>query len=254
MQAPLRCLASPAVPRAAPAAHRQATSLIQPVGASPCCNTSSGPSTLTRSPGRLPSPSGLFWVTGSEGPPPGVRWPPASRGMRTQQRAARPTSAPGRSPPGGGTMPSAAWCARTASSATRACGPPVLWYRKSAQRPAGPAGAPVMRGRAGSAPCGQHCRRGTRVCGAARTARTGHACSRRWPPAATAGTHRHPARPRARPAAGPARGQQVPAVAGTGQPPLHPASAAGMTTATSRASSADKTTVRNGPVLRPGAG
>ena len=128
-----------------------------------------------------------------------------------QQRSARPTSAPGRSAPGGGTMPSAASCARTASSATRACGPPVPWYRKSTQRPAGPAGAPVTRGRSGSAPYGQHCRRGTRVCGAARTGRTGHTCSRRWPPAATAGTHRHRAQPRARPAAGPARGQQVPA-------------------------------------------
>jgi hypothetical protein len=155
---------------------------------------------LTRSPGRLPSPSGLFWVTGSEGPPPGVRWPPASGGLRTQQRSARPTSAPGRSPPGGGTMPSAAWCARTASSATRACGPPVPWCRTSTQRPAGPGGVPVTRGRAGSAPCGQHCRRGTRACGATRTGRDGHTCSRRWPPAATAGTHRHPAQPRARPA------------------------------------------------------
>ena len=151
---------------------------------------------LTRWPGRLPSPSGLFWVTGSEGPPPGVRWPAASRGMRTQQRSARPTSAPGRWPRGGGTMPSAAWCARTASSATRACGPPVLWYRESAQRPAGPAGAPATRGRAGSAPGGRHCPRGTRVCGAARTGCDGPACSRRWPPAATAGTHRHPAQPR----------------------------------------------------------
>ncbi len=170
---------------------------------------------LTRSPGRLPSPSGLFWATGSEGPPPGVRWPPASRGMRTRQRSARPTSAPGRSPPGGGTMPSAAWCARTASSATRACGPPVPWCRTSTQRPAAAADVPVTRGRAGSAPCGQHCRRGSRACGAARTGRDGHTCSRRWPPAATAGTRHHPAQPRARPAAGPARGQQVPAVPGT---------------------------------------
>ncbi len=170
---------------------------------------------LTRSPGRLPSPSGLFWATGSEGPPPDVRWPPASRGTRTQQRSARPASAPGRSPPGGGTMPSAAWCDGTASSATRACGPPVPWCRTSTQRPAAPAGTLVTRGRAGSAPCGQHCRRGIRACGAARTGRDGRACSRRWPPAATAGTRRHPAQPPARPAAGPARGQQVPAVPGT---------------------------------------
>ena len=170
---------------------------------------------LTRSPGRLPSPSGPFWATGLEGPPPGVRWPPASRGMRTQRRSARPTSAPGRWSPGGGTMRSAAWCACTASSATRGCGPPVRWCRASTEWPVGPAGTPVTRGRAGSAPCGQHCRRGARVCGAARTGRAGHACSRRWPPAATAGTRRHPARPPARPAAGPARGQQVPAVPGT---------------------------------------
>ena len=165
--------------------------------------------------GPVGSPSGLFWATGLEGPPPGVRWPPASRGMRTQRRSARPTSAPGRWWPGGGTMRSAAWCACTASSATRGCGPPVRWCRASTEWPVGPAGTPVTRGRAGSAPCGQHCRRGARVCGAARTGRAGHACSRRWPPAATAGTRRHPARPPARPAAGPARGQQVPAVPGT---------------------------------------
>jgi len=56
--------------------------------------------------------------------------------------------------------------------------------------------------------------------------------------------------PGRRASAGPAG----PSVPGTGQPPLHPASAAGITTATSRASSADKTTVRNGPAPPPGAG
>jgi hypothetical protein len=155
--------------------------------------------------GRLPLPAGLFWVTGSEGRPPGVRWLPVSRGMKTQQRSARPTSVPGRSPPGGGMMRPAAWCARTASGAARACGPAIQRHRGTSHRPVGPVRTPVARRRAGSVPCGQRCPCGTRMCGVVGTSGgNGYACSRRWPPAATDGTRRHLALPAARPAASPA--------------------------------------------------
>ena len=209
---------------------------------------------LTRSPGRLPSLSGLFLVTGSDGPPPGVRWRPASRGMKTQQRSAKPTSAPARSAPGGGMMPSAAWCARTASSTARACGSLIRWYSRTTHRPVSAARRPVTRGLAGSVPCGQRCPRGTGTWRVIRTGgRGGRTCSPRWPAAAMAGTHRHRAQPRVRLAAGAARGRQVPAVfPGTGQPPPHPPTAAVMTAAASRASSAAKTTAMNRSV--PGLG
>jgi hypothetical protein len=179
---------------------------------------------LTCSPGRLPSLSGLFSVTESDDPPPGVRWRPASRGMKTQQRSVTPTSAPARSAPGGGMMPSAAWCARTASSTARACGSLIRWYSRTTHRPVAAARRPVTRGLAGSVPYGQRCPRGT---GTWRVIRTGgcggHTCSPRSPAAATAGTRRHLALPRERLAAGTARGQQVPAVfPDTGQPPPHP--------------------------------
>jgi hypothetical protein len=206
---------------------------------------------LTRSPGRSPSLSGLFSVTESDGPPPGVRWRPASRGMKTQQRSVKPTSAPLRSAPGGGMMPAAAWCARTASGTARACGSFLRWYSRTTHRPVAAARRPVTRGLAGSVPCGQRCPRGTRTWRAIRTGGCGgHTCSPRSPAAATAGTHRHLALPRARLAVGTARARQVSAVSpGTGQPPPHPPSAAGMTAAGSRAS---KTTAMNRSV--PGLG